>query len=106
DSGPTVSWLNLVATCVRMRDALAVIDVINHFEYEDGDKLLASFLSRIEAMSAAIDRTRQAGIPVIYVNDQDRRWDSDSGRLIRAAEAGKGAEVARTGPERRGQLPA
>jgi nicotinamidase-related amidase len=75
-------------------DALVVIDVINDFEHEDGDRLLASFKERLTAMTEALASARAAGVPIIYVNDERSSWDSDAPALIRAAlENKRGAGI-------------
>jgi nicotinamidase-related amidase len=66
-------------------DVLLVVDVINDFKHDDGDRLLESFRERVTAMTAAIAAARRAACPVIYVNDDQGRWDSDAPGLVRAA---------------------
>jgi nicotinamidase-related amidase len=57
--------------------ALLVIDVINHFEFPDGPKILR----RAEAMACNVvrlkQRARAAGIPAIRINDNLGDWKSD-----------------------------
>jgi nicotinamidase-related amidase len=77
----------------REGDALLVVDVLNDFEHDDGGKLLASFRDRAAAMQASILAGRAAGIPIIYVNDDMERWDSDAPRLAQDAARGKGGAV-------------
>jgi nicotinamidase-related amidase len=74
-------------------DALLVVDVLNDFEHEDGAKLLASFRDREKAMATALERARAAGVPVVYVNDDRDRWDSDAPGLAREAAEGRGGDV-------------
>ncbi len=77
-----------------MKDALLMIDVVNRFDHEDGEALLGSFRQRLPGMLSAVARARESGVPVIYVNDQGRRWDSDAPRLVRSAiEEGRGGDV-------------
>ena len=57
-------------------DALLVVDVLDDFEHEDAEPLLASFKARGAAMERAIAQAREAGVPVIYVNDDRDRWDT------------------------------
>jgi nicotinamidase-related amidase len=45
-------------------------------------------------MRAELAACRDAGIPVVYVNDQEGRWRWDVGELLDAAAAGPGADVA------------
>ncbi len=81
-------------------DALVVIDVINDFEHDDGDALLASFRERVEGMSSALDAARGAEIPVVYVNDAHDRWNGDAPGLVRdvLADDRAGQVVARIAP--------
>lgn len=77
-------------------DALLVVDVINDFEHEDGARLLDSFRDRLSAMTSVIASARAASVPVIYVNDDQGRWDADAPGLVRSAtETGAGADVVR-----------
>lgn len=76
-----------------MKDALLVVDAINEFEHEDGDKLLASFRERATGLRDALAQARADGIPVIYVNDDYGRHDGDAPGLVRRAIAGRGGDV-------------
>jgi len=76
-------------------DALLVVDVLDDFEHEDAEPLLASFKARGAGMERAIAQAREAGVPVIYVNDDRDRWDSDAPALAREASAGIGGDVIR-----------
>jgi nicotinamidase-related amidase len=74
-------------------DALLVVDVINTFDHEDGDLLLASFRSRVDAIAAVLCRHRRLGTPVIYGNDAAGRWDGDAPGHVRRAAAARGGDV-------------
>ena len=76
-------------------DALLVVDVIDDFEHEDADSLLASFRERGATMANALAAAREAGIPVIYVNDDRDRWDSDAPGLADEAANAPVGEVIR-----------
>jgi nicotinamidase-related amidase len=76
-----------------MVDALLVIDVVTSFDHEDGDALLASFRRRIDGMRAALANARAREIGIIYVNDQNGRWDADAPGLLRAALDGPGGDL-------------
>jgi nicotinamidase-related amidase len=69
-------------------DALLVVDVINDFKHDDGQRLLESFRERISSMTTAIAAARAADIPVVYVNDDQGRWDSDAPGLVRSVIEG------------------
>jgi nicotinamidase-related amidase len=78
----------------RVNDALLVIDVINDFEHEDGDRLLEAFRDRLPSMVDTIASARSRSIPVIYVNDTRGRWDGDAPAHVRdAIEQGRGGDV-------------
>ena len=79
----------------RQGDALLVIDVLDAFDHDDAERLLASFRNRGVAMARAIQAARDAGVPVVYVNDDRDRWDSDAPALAREAAGGPGGEVIR-----------
>jgi len=62
--------------------ALVLIDVINHFEFPDGDKLLKQALPMAARLARLKQRCRIAEIPAIYVNDNFGQWRSDAKSLI------------------------
>ena len=66
----------------RSEVALLLIDVINDLEFPGGDQLLVHALPMAERIAALKRRAKQAGVPVIYVNDNFGKWRSDLGRLV------------------------
>ena len=62
--------------------ALLLIDVINHFEYPDSDKLLAEALPVARRIAELKRRARASGLPVIYVNDNFGQWRSDASKVL------------------------
>ena len=63
--------------------ALLVIDMINDLEFEGGEKLLPQAVRAARRIAALKVRARQAGIPVIYANDNFGRWRSDFREVVR-----------------------
>jgi len=57
--------------------ALILIDVINDMEFESGEALLQNALPAARKLAKLARRARDAGIPVIYVNDNFGKWRSD-----------------------------
>lgn len=57
--------------------ALLLIDVINDLDFPEGDQLLRHALPMARNILALKKRTRQVGIPSIYVNDNFGRWQSN-----------------------------
>ncbi|MGN6799250.1 MAG: isochorismatase family cysteine hydrolase [Gaiellaceae bacterium] len=74
-------------------DALVVVDVFNDFDHEDGDRLLESFGERVGTMADVLREARRVKVPVLYVNDEHGRWQSDAPSLVREALAAKGGHL-------------
>lgn len=73
--------------------ALLLIDVINDFDFPQGDQLLRLALPAGENIARLKQRARDAGIPAIYVNDNFGRWRSDFKKIVsHCREEGKGKE--------------
>jgi nicotinamidase-related amidase len=62
--------------------ALVLIDVINHFEFPDGKRILRHALTMAPHLARLKARARRAGIPSVYVNDNFGQWRSEMFRLI------------------------
>jgi nicotinamidase-related amidase len=63
--------------------ALLLIDWINDLEFDAGEKLLPQALAAAKATAALRRRARQAGVPVIYCNDNFGKWRSDFRSLLK-----------------------
>ena len=63
--------------------ALLLIDVINDLEFDEGEELLRHALPAAKNVARLKARARQAGVPVIYVNDNFGRWRSDFKRTVK-----------------------
>jgi len=62
--------------------ALLLIDVINDLEFKGGDELLRDALPAARKIAHLKERAQQAGVPVIYVNDNFGRWRSDFKKIV------------------------
>jgi nicotinamidase-related amidase len=62
---------------------MLIIDVINHFEFEDGRRLLKQALPVAPRIARLKARARRLKIPVVYVNDNFGQWRSDAAKLLR-----------------------
>ena len=58
-------------------DVLLLIDVINDLEFADGEKLLEFAGPMARGLAALKRRAGALGVPVIYVNDNFGRWQSN-----------------------------
>lgn len=62
--------------------ALLLIDVINDLEFDGGEVLLTHALPMAARLAELKHRAAQIGIPVLYVNDNFGRWQSDFAKLL------------------------
>lgn len=62
--------------------ALVLIDVINDLEFEGGEELFKYALPMAERLADFKRRAKAARIPVIYVNDNFKKWQSDLHKLV------------------------
>ena len=77
--------------------ALLLIDVINDFEFTDGDKLFKNALPMARRLAALRAKAKQANVPVIYVNDNFGKWQSNFHNILEHAchEKVRGSEIAK-----------
>lgn len=66
----------------RRATALLIIDMINTLDFDGGHALLEQALPAAERISRLKRRARQAGVPVIYANDNYGRWRSDFRQVV------------------------
>lgn len=76
-----------------MKDTLLLVDLLNDFEHDDGERLLDSFRARHDGMLRALGRARGSDLPVVYANDNYGVWDGDRPRLVRQALEGRGGDL-------------
>src|SRR5256714_7810581 len=62
--------------------ALLLIDVINDLEFESGEEFLRHALPMAEKLSVLKRRAKASGVPVIYVNDNFGKWQSDFKKIL------------------------
>jgi nicotinamidase-related amidase len=62
--------------------ALLLIDVINDLEFDGGEKLLRHALPMSKSLAELKRGAKKAGVPVVYVNDNFGKWQSDFKRIL------------------------
>jgi nicotinamidase-related amidase len=62
--------------------ALLLIDVINDFEFENGEQLLKLAMPIGHNIARLKSLVKNAGLPVIYVNDNFGKWQSDLNKIV------------------------
>jgi len=79
---------------VKHKFALLLIDVINDFDFPEADELLKYARKMAPNLLRLKRRAQEAGIPVIYVNDNFGRWKSDFRHTVNhCAQHGRGRDV-------------
>ena len=74
--------------------ALLVIDMINAFEFDGAEKVFPRALEAAKAIAALKARAADAGVPVIYVNDNFGKWRSDFRTLLEHCLKSSGRPIA------------
>lgn len=64
------------------KTALLIVDVINDLEFPGGEKVLPWARKMVERLSPVLDRARDRGIPVVYVNDNFGHWRSNFTEVV------------------------
>jgi nicotinamidase-related amidase len=62
--------------------ALILIDLINDFEFDGADPMFNNTLAIAQPIAKLKKNAKAAGIPVIYVNDNFGKWQSDFRKLV------------------------
>ena len=77
--------------------ALLVIDMLSRWDFPDADTLLAQSVPIAPRIATLAARCRDAGVPVVFANDNHGRWRSDLRQVVDEAlhADGPGAEIAR-----------
>src|SRR5687767_6700033 len=61
----------------KAKVALLLIDVINDLEFAEGELLLEHALPMAKAIARLKRRAKESGVPIVYVNDNFGRWQSN-----------------------------
>jgi nicotinamidase-related amidase len=64
------------------RVALLILDVVNDLEFEGGAGMLPRAIRMARRIAALKAKASEAGVPVVYVNDNFGRWRSDFRRTV------------------------
>jgi nicotinamidase-related amidase len=77
--------------------ALVLVDVINDMEFPGGERLAEHALPAAERIAGLRRQAREAGVPVIYCNDNFGRWRSDFHEVVEHVldDGVRGAPIAR-----------
>ncbi|MCW3000220.1 MAG: cysteine hydrolase [Solirubrobacterales bacterium] len=76
-----------------MATALIVVDMLNDYEHEDAEPLMASAREVVPGIRSLVDAARQADVLTVYVNDNHGDWAAGRTELTRRALAGAGPSL-------------
>jgi nicotinamidase-related amidase len=71
-------------------DALVLIDLVNPLAFEEGEELLRHARPMARRIAALQQRTRRAGIPTVFVNDNFDAWHLGFRELVEDVRRGDG----------------
>ena len=82
----------------KCETALLLIDVINDLDFPEAEQMLPAARIMSQRLLALKKRARDAGVPVIYVNDNFGKWKSDFQRTVDHClrEQSRGREIVET----------
>ena len=73
--------------------ALLIIDVINDLDFPEANQLMRYAPAMARKIAKLKERAKNAGMPVIYVNDNFGRWQSDFRKLVEHCRQGKARQI-------------
>lgn len=76
----------------KSKAALLLIDVINAFDFPEGEELLRLAMPAGRKIATLKKRAKAAGIPCVYVNDNFGRWQSDFKKIVSHCRNTRGKE--------------
>jgi nicotinamidase-related amidase len=62
--------------------ALLIIDMITDLDFPGGVEMLPALAGAAEAIDRLRAQCREAGVPIVYVNDNFGQWHSERSRLV------------------------
>ncbi|MCW2989620.1 MAG: isochorismatase hydrolase [Solirubrobacterales bacterium] len=75
------------------KSALIVVDMINSYDFEDGEKLRASVERALPRMADLVARAREQDVRTIYVNDNHGAWHRGRAEMVEEVLAGDFPEL-------------
>lgn len=70
------------------RIATVIIDMLNPYDHSGADKLAQQAEQRIDAVRSLVERTRERGIDLVYVNDNYEDFTATSEDIAKSAMEG------------------
>ena len=77
----------------KSETALLIVDVINDLDFPEANQLLRFIPAMSRKLERLKRRAKDAGVPVIYINDNFGRWRSDFRKIIEHCANGRAREL-------------
>ena len=77
----------------KCNTALLIIDVINDLDFPEANQLMRYAPAMARKIAKLKERAKNAGVPVIYVNDNFGRWRSDFRKLVEHCRQGEARQI-------------
>jgi len=75
------------------KTALLIVDVVNSYDFEDAERLVASARQAVPHIAELLDRAREENVRVIYVNDNYGAWNASPDDLVQDVLGGDHADL-------------
>jgi nicotinamidase-related amidase len=75
------------------KTALLIVDVVNSYDFEDAERLVASAREAVPHIGELLGRARDEGVRVIYVNDNYGAWNASPDDLVQRGLGGDYADL-------------
>jgi nicotinamidase-related amidase len=67
------------------KTALIVVDMVQTYDFDEGETLAANVEKMVPALKRLLEKARDAGALIVYVNDSFGDWSTDRERLVARA---------------------
>ena len=75
------------------KTALIVVDMVQTYDFTDGHKLAANVERMLPSLKKLVEKARDAGALIIYVNDSFGDWSTNREQLVAKAASGEYAHL-------------
>ena len=76
-----------------MPTAVLIIDMLNTYEHEDAEDLMASVRDALPGLARLVRRAQEGDVPMVWVNDNHGDWAAARSELTEAALNGAGRDL-------------
>ena len=70
------------------KTALLIVDMLNPYDHEDSERLVANVERVVQPMGELIERARGEGVDLVWINDNYGDWSASGQDLVESALSG------------------